>query len=331
MQSYMSTDQMINYLKTQKKIIVDDEDRHWLDEVNYMNLINPYKDLFSSGKNPNGKFRYKYPVNLKEYIKVFLIESNFSHALYIDIRNFERKFKNIIFDEICKEYVDKYNDIFCTLYIEEIEDMLNGFEAIPMFCINMYKTLTKTGYKENMYDVQKRVNLLKKIYMYGSSSKYCNDLLLKHYNNTYYVVPLWIIPNILTLGEIIMIYTMLDVNIQNNIYKRMNYNSFIKENRIIEYRKIYNFYSKLEQIRKTRNIISHFGSLTPFIVTSIKKPKEINNSLFIQVLKLLHGNQIKFNDESFREYCKNTDVNFISNNNNLLILHLLEIMEIYTK
>ena len=39
---YKTVDEQIAYLKETKKIIVDDEDRHCFDDVNYISLINPY-------------------------------------------------------------------------------------------------------------------------------------------------------------------------------------------------------------------------------------------------------------------------------------------------
>ena len=172
MKSYMNTDQMMECLKTTKKILVNKEDVHWLEEINYMNLIQPYTELFSCGKSKDGIYYYKYFVNLKEYIKIFEIESNFSNELHKDIRMFERKFKNIIFDELCKEYVEKCNDTYCIRYIDEIEYFLNGGHEIPMFCTNIDKVLTKYGYKDDFYDLDKRKDVLNKIYLYGSKLKY---------------------------------------------------------------------------------------------------------------------------------------------------------------
>ena len=39
---YKTVDEWIAYLKEAKKIIVDDEHRHWFEDINYISLINPY-------------------------------------------------------------------------------------------------------------------------------------------------------------------------------------------------------------------------------------------------------------------------------------------------
>lgn len=45
--TYKTIDEQIEYLKESKKIIVDDEDRHYFEERNYISLINPYKVMLA--------------------------------------------------------------------------------------------------------------------------------------------------------------------------------------------------------------------------------------------------------------------------------------------
>ena len=324
MKSYMNTDQMIEYLETTKKILVEKEDVHWLEEINYMNLIHPFKELFSCGKSKDGTYYYKYFVDLKEYIKVFEIESNFSNELHKDIRMFERKFKNIIFDELCKEYVEKYNDTYCIRYIDEIEYFLNGGHEIPMFCTNIDKVLTKYGYKDDFYDLDKRKDVLKKIYLYGSKLKNRSNLLLKQYQDKYEFVPLWIISNVLTLGEIIMIYSMLDIRLQNRIYERIFDGGFIKNNEVIEFKRLNRFIAKLEYLRKVRNIISHFTPLFPFILKT-SKSKLNQRANIISLLQLLNPryNYDRRNIIELKEYL---NLSIVISPHNLLHIQVLLLM-----
>lgn len=48
--TYKTIDEQIKYLKESKKIIVDKEDEHWFIDVNYITLINPYKDFLAMVK-----------------------------------------------------------------------------------------------------------------------------------------------------------------------------------------------------------------------------------------------------------------------------------------
>ena len=41
------------------------------------------------------------------------IELEFTDTLYKSIRDFERKFKNVVFSVLCKHYVEDRNDLFC--------------------------------------------------------------------------------------------------------------------------------------------------------------------------------------------------------------------------
>lgn len=54
-QEYKDINEQVLYLYKSKKIIVDAEDRHYLEERNYVSLVKPYKAFFSTGRNNNGK------------------------------------------------------------------------------------------------------------------------------------------------------------------------------------------------------------------------------------------------------------------------------------
>ena len=68
--TYKSIDEMVEYLYKSKRIIVDDEDKHYFSERNYISMINPYKQFFSTGRNNKGKLIYKKEHNFKELINI---------------------------------------------------------------------------------------------------------------------------------------------------------------------------------------------------------------------------------------------------------------------
>ena len=163
---YKTVEEQIAYLKETKKIIVDDEDRHWFDDVNYISLINPYKEIFANGKTKEGKHIYPNYVNFKEILKVMEVELSFTDALYRNIRSFERKLKNLVFNELCNIYVSN-DDYFCIKYSADIYDFLIEFAkvkdkklfgeqlnislSVPPFCPNIFKELTKKGHTYSSY------------------------------------------------------------------------------------------------------------------------------------------------------------------------------------
>lgn len=94
---YKNINEQIKYLKESKRIIVSDEDRHWFKEINYITMINPYKELFSNGKDAQGNHIYTADINFKELLNVIKIDFEFSNYLFKDIRKFEQKLKATLF------------------------------------------------------------------------------------------------------------------------------------------------------------------------------------------------------------------------------------------
>lgn len=76
--TYKTVDKQIEYLKENKNIIVDEEDRHYLEDRNYISLVNPYKIFFASGRNNEGKLVYKKQLNFKELLSIIKIDEDYS-------------------------------------------------------------------------------------------------------------------------------------------------------------------------------------------------------------------------------------------------------------
>lgn len=104
--TYKSIDEMVEYLYKSKRIIVDDEDKHYFSERNYISMINPYKQFFSTGRNNKGKLIYKKEHNFKELINIIKIDDEFSKLMYEKIGLFEKKLKVVVFNEMCLKYVN---------------------------------------------------------------------------------------------------------------------------------------------------------------------------------------------------------------------------------
>ena len=78
LKTYKTIDEQIEYLRENKKIIVDEEDKHWFKDINYISMINPYKELFSNGKDAYGNHIYTTDVNFKEILSSMKIDLEFS-------------------------------------------------------------------------------------------------------------------------------------------------------------------------------------------------------------------------------------------------------------
>lgn len=342
--TYKTIDEQIKYLKESKKIIVDKEDEHWFIDVNYITLINPYKDFLANGKDSNGNHIYPNYVNYKELLKIMNLELQFSDVLYKDIRNFERKFKNVTFSILCKRYVQEQQDIYCLNYVNEIYNFNNQYSIeknnksilkYPMFCTRLFNTLTKSGYIEKDYDSQSRVDLLQKIYCLGTGLKIddckvdTKNKLITHYVNRNRIAPLWTIPNALTLGEISMIFSMLDESIQNEIYCVMQNKTFFNKDSKFEYQKLSKYTGKIEYIRNMRNVINHYEPIFPTLVATINnKAKLIKSSQLVSSLELLNDQWV-YTVKNNQNLGTNLNLNIPITTYNLPKIRLLELMETY--
>ena len=301
---YKNINEQIKYLKESKRIIVSDEDRHWFKEINYITMINPYKELFSNGKDAQGNHIYTADINFKELLNVIKIDFEFSNYLFKDIRKFEQKLKATLFSNLCKAYYEKENDLYSTRYINEIKIFLYDYrtiidklkiDEIPLLCPNVFNQLTRTGFISSGFGIEERIDLLKKIFYYGTGTDLegfqinQSNLLVRHYLKTCKTVPLWVIPNVLTLGEISMLYLMMDIEQQIAVYQDVTGDTAISDTGQIQYKKLTRFSAKLEIIRKMRNTINHYEPVFPMLTESIEKPKNIKESPIINTLCFLNS------------------------------------------
>lgn len=294
--TYKTVDEQIQYLKDNKKIIVDDEDRHYLEERNYISLINPYKVFFASGRNNEGRLIYKKQSNFKELLRIIKIDEDYSKRIYGLIGSFEKKFKNIIISEICSKYVN-INDSYCLKYIDELYKFLLGTIEFPMFCENYRYVHVKQSGKiiriEDTYSIGRKRDVMLHVYKIATNknldgttlddSDVCKNKLIVHYIKKYQNVPLWVIPNALTLGELQTIFSMLDLECQKNIISKME-NIDYKQ---VTSEQIISFSGHLELIRKMRNVVNHYEPILPFLLNEMNT-KKIEDSKIYTTLELLH-------------------------------------------
>ena len=252
-QEYKDINEQVLYLYNSKKIIVDVEDRHYLEERNYVSLVKPYKAFFSTGRNNKGKLVYKKETNFKEVIKLVNLDDAYAKMLYELIGVFERKFKSVLFAEICHNYVACDNsDIYCVRYVDEIKRFINDETSeLPLFCPSFYCFYVKDK------------NGVKRL-------RECE-------------VPLWVIPNALTLGELQILFMMLDEKSQKTVAAKMLKSSVEK----MSAHSILSFNGHIEKIRKLRNVVNHYEPLLPFLMDEMDT-KKIENSQLYNTLNLLH-------------------------------------------
>ena len=336
--TYKSIDEMVEYLYKSKKIIVDTEDEHYFSERNYISLINPYKQFFSTGRNNKGELIYKKDHNFKELLKIVKIDDEFSKLTYEKIGLFEKKLKVQIFDEMCLKYInceDCLKDKACTTYLDEIKSFLESGTSIPRFCENyfyLYEKITRNSIdkKNDTYNLQRKRNLLEHIYQIGKGEhiddskleeiEKCKNKLILHYlSKNSKKVPLWVIPNALTLGELQTLFLILDTKSQKKIVAAMKNSDELK----IDNKDIISFSGHIELIRQMRNIINHYEPLLPFLISEMTNKKIIDSKLFT-TFNLLDEEISKLEISNFKV---NIDVNSVNSKSKRILDFMFQAIE----
>lgn len=189
---------------------------------------------------------------------------------------------------------------------------------------------------ENDYGFSAKIDLLKKLYSIGTGKKidgYKADIsnrLVTHYTSKNIIAPLWVVPNTLTLGEIPILFSMLDESLQNEIYMIMENKSLKLQNGNFEYKKLSKFSGRLEYIRAMRNTINHYEPILPLFVNSINnQAKAIKNSQVYSSLTELNKNWT-FEQIKPQKFETSLDIKTNLTTYNIPKIRLLEMMESYT-
>lgn len=160
----------------------------------------------------------------------------------------------------------------------------------PIFCQNFYyKIVAKKGYVKDRELLNKKLSVLNKLMNIGNGKEKSRNFLVSHYNKEYKKVPLWIVPNALSLGEILIAFSLLDNESQTTIASRFLNEDACKINVI----KLSKFFAILEQVRVLRNTINHYEPIFPLFFNI--KNKKIDDSQLIVTIKFLKNNYILSN------------------------------------
>lgn len=298
--TYKTIDEQIEYLKNNKNIIIPASKKYILENRNYISIINPYKEFFATGhitvNDENGNktkmHQYKNSTSIDDYEKMAKLDDIVSSIFYNDIGVFERKLKNLLISRICSLYNENclyslQKDVYCITYANEIEAFLDNpkSENLPRFCINFFNIIRKDRYEYSAFLFESRLNFLKLIRNIGIGEESgINNSLIVHYIKSQNIAPFWIIPNALTLGEIHMLYTMLDSNSQKWILSKIK--SIKLED--IRIKDIFDFSGQIELIRRIWNTTNHYEPIVAFFINNIKE-KRLENSKTLETIKMLNS------------------------------------------
>ncbi len=208
---FLNYDQQIEKLLSKNMQINDvDEAKKVLKTTSYYSLISGYKDIFKKGNSKN----YNIDVDFSKIYILYLFDEALRELLMRVILKIERHIKSL------------YSYAFTEKHGEKQEAYLN---------VNNFK------YLQYQDEVNKLVGILRKIIQENSKSY---DYI-QHHKEKYSNVPLWVLVNTLTFGNMSKIYEYSTDDIQIKISKE-----FVDVNNI-------QLASMLNVITKFRNVCAH--------------------------------------------------------------------------
>jgi abortive infection bacteriophage resistance protein len=206
---------MINKLKSRGLIFTNIENANKILKFeNYYKLINGYKDIFLDPGSSTEKF--KKGLHFSEVYSLYKFDEEIRSIFFKRILSIENQVKSVISYEFSISH--------------------NKDEYLSIQNYNLI-------YKNNS-DLQRMIQTLKNIVTPNKYNKQSFDKRISHYNSQYGFVPLWVLINLITLGNASYFYKFMKPQEQNNVAKSFQ----IKPN-------ILNNYLKILTI--VRNICAH--------------------------------------------------------------------------
>lgn len=172
--------------------------KRFLEEENYYNVINGYKDLFlakDKDNNPILPEQYQQGTHFNELKSLFLFDRELRFLFLKYILIFENSFKTVISHEFCRKY-PKPNS-----YLE----IKNYVDNNPKKVLQQISILTKT-----IHD------------------KVDKEGAIKHYIEEHGSVPLWVLVNYLTIGNLAHLYAIL-TDADKNVIAKFYYDKYMKQ------------------------------------------------------------------------------------------------------
>lgn len=274
---FLTYDEQIIFLEEKKDLIISDKEyaRKALLKIGYFPLINGYKEVFKKA----GSDRFQWGTNFEDICELYKLDSDLRNVFLKSILVVERNIKSSLSYHFCKEYGDLQSD-----YLN-----VNNYDY--------------TGKKKNV------INKMMKI-MSGQLRCDSDYVYIRHYMTIYRNVPLWVLMNVLTIGQLSKVYACQKGRIQIKVCQDFG------PLRVNEMGKM------LAVMTKFRNVCAHNDRLFDFrtkdalldedIHRRLQIPKEKGrfqygkNDLYAQVIIL----KLLLSDEDFRTFFRDLKMCF---------------------
>ncbi|WP_294408396.1 Abi family protein [uncultured Ruminococcus sp.] len=154
----------------------------WLKKISYYSLISGYKDIFK--EKPNGN--YISGTEFEHIVCLYLFDENLRSVFLQFIIKIEKNIKSLYSYSFCESYGDKQND-----YLNVTNYNCNKYEA----------------------EINELISIIKENINKSKKYPYVNHYVKKHKKE----VPLWVIMNTLTFGNISKMFSFSQQSLQSKI------------------------------------------------------------------------------------------------------------------
>lgn len=235
-----------------------------LERIGYYTLINGYKTLFLT-RDSNGKI-----IHPEKFIK----DASFNEIL--SLHNFDKELRSILYSALL-EYETNLGSELAYRFSEEFPDE-NSYLAIDNF--NGYDISSVVGTISSLSNTIKNKTSVNKN----------QENAIKHYVNNHGHVPLWVLVNFLTFGELNYFYRNCQDKVQMNIAK--DFSNHLRR----EYNKKYDISIKPETINAINHLVNHFRNAVAH--NEITYSKHLYKSPGIQSIKNILSLPVSLNSQA---------------------------------
>lgn len=245
---FKTFEEQINILKS-RNLVIDNEEyvKEILSQINYYNVINGYKSIFLK-RDLNGILvspeKFKEGTTFEELYSLYQMDFELKKTIFPYILRFEKLLKTACAYCFSEKHTEAYSYLQMKNYSND---------------------------ESNLTSVLKNIATLSNLV--SSNNKNTGKPAIKHYIDEYSQVPLWVLINFLTLGNISYFYNSLDNSLQSMIAKtfsnryKKDYNSKekIEAGEIIEILKLSTYF---------RNIIAHDEVMYSFKIRKVSSTQK---------------------------------------------------------
>ena len=173
---FMTYDEQIKKLTLEKGLIIKDENFAiaTLKRTSYYSLISGYKDVF---KNSTTK-KYRDGICFEDILSLYEFDRTLRELFLSYILKIENQIKSLMSYAFCNKYGENQSE-----YLQKTNYKYNG--------------------RKNQRDIDRLVKILERYVNHNNDYDYIN-----HARNTHNNVPLWVLMNALTFGNISVMYSV---------------------------------------------------------------------------------------------------------------------------